>query len=1654
MDYLRKYHDTLQDKEREENVKAFTEEHPVLSNIASPFVNLAGGFGYGGATLSNYLSGKPLTHDGPEADILELGRDIKSTSKGLIDENVSDELKGVANLAYDTGGGVGEFVVAKSVPLLGPLLMAASAFGNAAYDAVEKDVNPSQAIGTALISGGSEYLLNKLPFGTFDDALKSGNKSVVKNIARQGAAEAIEEGTTEGINTIADALINKEKSDFALAKQQYMRSGMSEEEATKQALVDSAKNVGYSALVGGLSGSTIGGGTTLYNGLVNRNVVDNSSELDPLGALNATVEGEQQTIGNQPAQTEPLNVAQPTPQDSTSLIQPLETDNPINVAPMQENVSNQPLSDGGKSVIDNAKSKADSTTHTPEQLKVMEEYKGSSNSQIGTWVQRQRKGERAYKYLPVATVNDAVADYVQEQYGLDIHGNSIGLNKSSLNHIDNEHINNNSKSIMTDEDLERIGYVLEHPDDVVATDETTPATRTKSNEAAPKIVLRKRIDGHYYIVEAVTDAKTQQDVVITAFIEEVGKESPEYAELFKGAYHVPSALEKSSPLANAQDVHENSSFDNNIPNSAENVNNAPKKMKVSQTATNSFRNSNMFKKSQLSTDTLNNMILDGGFDVDVVSENESLERASAMLDNDYNGTISRLQSNEQYSGVDTDAAMMVLEDKLNTSMQSGDYTDAMKWARMIVDKSHKLGQGLQALAKYSRTATGTVVKAQKMADTSVNNYFGKNKNLEKSVGKFGAALKRIGDTSPKQEVAPKTREQVVAEIRNALNKEASSIADLFSEENINEFADMIMAGRSVDEIQSQIEHFLMHGTTYAFTVDENARRETSQKLRNALDAVVHTKDTTKTPKSIEQIRKEVANTIAEENTSIYKNFTDDDIEYLARAIQNGMPTKDLTAMLKQKLVTGSFGISDADLKEITNLFNEADKYGEFSKEAYDLHQKAYAIAAKYVGNSSFMDKWNAWRYLAMLGNARTHIKNMGGNTVMNLVSGVKNNIAATIESGINTATGGKVGRTKSVLNPTNSKDRNLISASKKDANNIYSLLNKGGSKYDMKKEIEGNRSVFKSRLLNSLSNLNTMALEAEDFFFLQAKYSTSLAGYLKANGKDTSIFESTNEADVEMLNKAREYAIKEAQQAAFHEASKAAEALNNLSKTLRQGGIGSNLADVLLEGTLPFKKTPINILKQGLRYSPAGLVKGLTYDLQQLKKGNKTATDVINDISTGLTGSSIVMLGAFLFANGLISSSGSADDEEATEEALIGKQNYAIQFPDGSSYTIDWMAPSSLPLFVGVELGKMWQGEDIDFADAMISIANPIVEMSMLQGISNTLESIRYGESSLGDLFVNTATSYGTQAVPTALGQVARAVDDTRRATYTGDSGVANSFKKAIKKSINKVPMLSETQEPYIDEWGRTQENEGGSFLGRLAYNMLSPGYYSKENVTSVDAELMNLANLTGDTSIYPNYTDSNPMEEGKLSPEKYTEYATAKGKAQFEALDTLFSTDAYKGLSESAKVNVIGDIYNFTNALAKAEVLGYDIEGNDAYKKTYSVYKDKGYEGVALYISIKDAQDGSTNADRVNAVNQFDISSEDKGYYLTKMINLSNEANAILEAEGYAGVYNHYFEKTTDDRADIEYQKWVEGMIGTEKSDSKNQGNEYSKWVESLLTQ
>lgn len=178
-----------------------------------------------------------------------------------------------------------------------------------------------------------------------------------------------------------------------------------------------------------------------------------------------------------------------------------------------------------------------------------------------------------------------------------------------------------------------------------------------------------------------------------------------------------------------------------------------------------------------------------------------------------------------------------------------------------------------------------------------------------------------------------------------------------------------------------------------------------------------------------------------------------------------------------------------------------------------------------------------------------------------------------------------------------------------------------------------------------------------------------------------------------------------------------------------------------------------------------------------------------------------------------------------------------------------------MPLFTGAAVAETVEnGDEVSFAtlaDVFSTISEPMLEMSMLQGVNSALSNGQYSsDSKIVSFMTNQITGYLSQANPTILGQIARAVDDTSRNAYYYDpnyKGFVQTGKVFGNKQIAKIPFASKALTSRIDLWGNKQENTGGSFFGRLAYNMLSPGYYSEESSDPVDVALTKLYEETED---------------------------------------------------------------------------------------------------------------------------------------------------------------------------------------------------------------
>ena len=627
---------------------------------------------------------------------------------------------------------------------------------------------------------------------------------------------------------------------------------------------------------------------------------------------------------------------------------------------------------------------------------------------------------------------------------------------------------------------------------------------------------------------------------------------------------------------------------------------------------------------------------------------------------------------------------------------------------------------------------------------------------------------------------------------------------------------------------------------------------------------------------------------------------------------------------------------DEDLAE---LFLKAKTQAERDK----VMKKIYKDIAQQMP-TTFLDRWTAWRYTAMLGNPRTIVRNVAGNAGFAPVVWTKDAIATAIEAAAYHAGGKKLARTKGNILGRG----DLLEAAWNDYANVQEEA-MGQSKYSDRqaanKAIEDERRIFgntKSKVWNKTGGAalegwrtaTNKAMDVTDVWFNKPQYVLAMAQYCAANGISAEQIKSGKG-----LEKAREYAMKEAQKATYRDTNDFSQMVSSLGKSwLRSENKWKKGVATLGEGVMPFRKTPANILARGVEYSPIGLLKSLTYDLYQVQKGNMTGAEMIDNVSAGLTGTGLLALGAYLAAQGLLKGRGGDDDKKKQFADLQGHQDYALELPNGTSITLDWLAPEALPVFIGANLWETASAhnEELRMKDILNAIGNvsePMLEMSMLQSLNELLNGTSYSKdgeiNALTSKLSSAATSYLTQAFPTLLGQAERTGEGKRMTTYTDKNDFLTSdMQYTLGKISAKVPIFDYHQIPYIDAWGR--EELTGTFMQRLGNNFFNPSYVSKVNESDMEKELLRVYDATGE-NVFPQRAAkyfTSGGERKDLTAEEYVKYATAKGETSYALVGKIVESASYKAMDDAGKAEYIKDAYTYADQTAKAS-LGATIPDN-----------------------------------------------------------------------------------------------------------------------------
>lgn len=541
-EYNRRKNEQVQDA-----VRDFSADHQVIASALSVPVNLtSSGAGYLDAAAQQV--GRKLTGSYAPIDYNRdagIASQLSDTARGAVmdehdwklgDRDVFDFLYGTGMSALDSaasaaagnlvGGslanlGSGIKTASKVAEAVGGGILGLSAANSTMRDIKARGGNDDQAVIGGAVSGIFEGLFEKVSIGNFNKLKEVDPRSmrdVAMNILKSTGVNFSEEAATEIANIAYDTIANGNISNYKLMIAAYEKQGLSEAEAKKKVAGDLALQVVEAGAGGALMGAGFGVVGSGLGYLNHRSQGTNITEKTVSGFSG----GEQTQIAQR------LESLGENTQDAVKLS-----------AVVQKQAEGDKLTRAEKRLFrgsENAQNVAaeikngtsDTTENSQMPLKkdietIKQEYKKAVNPKIVDFVKRIRnlkdKNNAGKIKLELSSVKEREVQDIKKLTGIDTSEYKRDMDGNTVIHIENRHGENGAadRSMSDVNDLARIEYVLENYDDIESAKDDKGRYRDYDNKLSKSVVYSKRINGNYYVVEAVPDSKAKTLHVVSAY---------------------------------------------------------------------------------------------------------------------------------------------------------------------------------------------------------------------------------------------------------------------------------------------------------------------------------------------------------------------------------------------------------------------------------------------------------------------------------------------------------------------------------------------------------------------------------------------------------------------------------------------------------------------------------------------------------------------------------------------------------------------------------------------------------------------------------------------------------------------------------------------------------------------------------------------------------------------------------------------------------------------------------------------------------------------------------------------------------------------------------------------------------------------------------
>lgn len=491
-------------------------------------------------------------------------------------------------------------------------------------------------------------------------------------------------------------------------------------------------------------------------------------------------------------------------------------------------------------------------THSPQELDTMNQYINSADYEMEQYIKNVRNNN--YKsqkpYVIKEQVAPRMAEDIKKLYGVDVSDYKLDLEASAIRHIDIDHgvMGKADHSMADDISRSRVEYIIDNYDFVEKGQSTGMYKEfnkeTNKSQRAKTVVFSKKVDGKYYVVEALPDTSKKTMHIVSTYTDSS-------QGIKKGA--APLVNVQDTPSLNAQDVNSitpnqsigqnvntvnatiNNNYQNNIPQLGKNdvsqhyntlKNSSEFATSEGQAIIESAKDAGAFNKSvsgvkQTLDDNIQivNQRYDTAKNSDMVKNVES--NISGLKDGVENRKATMEQALKEFSenpdkvreevlhgvwtegGKDIDKSALVLRD----AIQNG--ADATEINMILRNQSARLtnaGRELRAVQdNYAGTKEGTLMQGARYLNDRADSVL-KNKKTANQIESMAESCLKGDYASLTAKL--KMDDTAMQNVKNAVNsgaskEEISKMLATYKEVGVTEISQDTL--KKIDDIYNQIE---------------------------------------------------------------------------------------------------------------------------------------------------------------------------------------------------------------------------------------------------------------------------------------------------------------------------------------------------------------------------------------------------------------------------------------------------------------------------------------------------------------------------------------------------------------------------------------------------------------------------------------------------------------------------------------------------------------------------------------------------------------------------------------------------------------------------------------------------------------------------------